>query len=54
MPEDPTYASTYKRQERLWALCKDAARYFREQLFLPAGKAAQAYIVRRGLSKARR
>lgn len=51
VPEDPTYASTYKRQERLWALCKDAARYFREQLFLPAGKAAQAYIVRRGLSK---
>lgn len=51
VPEDGAYASGYKRQERLWALCRDAARYFRGQLFSPAGKPAQAYIVRRGLSK---
>lgn len=51
VPEDPSYASAYKRQERLWALCKDAARYFRDQLFSTAGKAAQAYIAQRGLSR---
>jgi len=42
VPEDAAYASAYKRQERLWALCKDAARYFWEQLSAPAGEAARA------------
>ena len=50
VPEDETYRSTYKKQERLWALSKDAARYFRDQLFSPAGKPAQEYIQKRGLT----
>ena len=50
VPEDGSRGSTYRRQERLWTLCKEAARYFREQLFSPAGEQARAYIVRRGLS----
>lgn len=51
VPEDEAYRSQYKLQERLWALCKDAARYYRRQLFSPEGKPAAEYIVRRGLSK---
>ena len=51
VPEDETYRSQYKLQERLWALCKDAARYYRRQLFSPEGKQAAEYIVRRGLSR---
>lgn len=50
VPEDENHSSTYRRQERLRALCKDAARYYRSQLFAPAGEAARAYLVRRGLS----
>ena len=50
VPDDGGYASGYKRQEKLWNLCKEAARYFRDQLFSPAGEEARAYIVRRGLS----
>ena len=52
VPDDHEYASTYKRQERLWALCKDAARFFHEQLFAPCGEEARAYIVKRALSRA--
>ena len=44
VPEDENYRSQYQKQERLWALCKDAARFFRQQLFSPAGTEAQAYI----------
>lgn len=51
VPEDESYRSQYKQAERLWALCKDAARYFRQMLFSPAGSAAQEYIVSRGLSR---
>ncbi len=51
VPEDETYRSQYKLQERLWALCKDAARYYRRQLFSPEGTQAAEYIVRRGLSR---
>ena len=51
VPEDETYRSQYKLQERLWALCKDAARYYRKQLFSPGGKEAAEYIVSRGLSR---
>ena len=51
VPEDETYRSQYKLQERLWALCKDAARYYRKQLFAPEGKQAVEYIVGRGLSR---
>lgn len=51
VPEDEAYQSRYRRQERLWALCKDAARLFREQLFSDAGKPAQELIVRRGYTR---
>ena len=30
VPEDEAYHSQYQKQERLWALCKDAARFFRQ------------------------
>lgn len=50
VPEDGNQSSTYRRQERLRALCKDAARHYRSQLFAPVGEAARAYLVRRGLS----
>ena len=50
VPDDGAYASGYKRQEKLRELCREAARYFRDQLFSPAGQAAQAYLARRGLS----
>ena len=48
VPEDENYHSQYQKQERLWALCKDAARFFRQQLFSPVGTEAQAYIQKRG------
>ncbi len=51
VPEDESYRSQYKQAERLWALCKDSARFFRQALFSPAGTAAQEYIVSRGLSR---
>ena len=50
VPEDENYHSQYQKQERLWALCKDAARFFRQQLFSPVGTEAQAYIQKRALS----
>ena len=50
VPEDENYRSQYQKQERLWALCKDAARFFRQQLFSPVGTEAQAYIQKRALS----
>ena len=51
VPEDEAYRSQYKLQERLWALCRDAARYYRKQLFSPEGREAAEYIVGRGLSR---
>jgi DNA primase len=51
VPEDDTYRSNYKKQERLRALCKDAARYFHEQLNGPAGAPGREYINKRGLTK---
>ena len=38
VPEDTEYRSTYRKQERLRALSKEAARFFRAQLFSPAGR----------------
>ena len=52
VPEDNAYRSNYKKQERLRALCKDAARYFHEQLNGPMGQPGRDYIVQRGLSRA--
>ena len=51
MPEDTTYRSTYRRQERLWALCKEAALFFHEKLSSSEGKPARDYLAVRGLTK---
>ena len=51
VPEDDTNQSLYKKKERLWALCKEAARYFNAQLKTPAAEEVRAYIVKRGLSQ---
>lgn len=51
VPEDEQYQSRYHQQERLWALHKEAARFFHSQLYAPVGKAALDYAFGRGLSK---
>ena len=51
VPEDEQYQSRYRQQERLWALHKEAARFFHTQLYSPAGAAALEYTAKRGMSK---
>lgn len=51
VPEDEQYQSRYRKQERLWALHKEAARFFYAQLYAPTGKAALAYATGRGMPK---
>ena len=51
VPEDEQYQSRYRQQERLWALSKEAARYFHSQLYAPVGKPALEYALGRGMSK---
>lgn len=51
VPEDEQYQSRYRAQERLWALHKEAARFFHAQLYAPVGEAALAYALGRGMSK---
>ena len=51
VPEDEQYQSRYRQQERLWALHKEAARFFHSQLYAPAGKAALEYAFGRGMTK---
>ena len=51
VPEDEQYQSRYRQQERLWALCKEAARYYHAQLYAPAGAAGLAYAQKRGMTK---
>lgn len=51
VPEDEQYQSRYKQQERLWALHKEAARFFHSQLYAPVGKAALDYALGRGMPK---
>ena len=51
VPEDEQYQSRYRQQERLWALHKEAARFFHSQLYAPVGKAALEYAYGRGMSK---
>ena len=51
VPEDEQYQSRYRQQERLWALHKEAARFFHNQLYAPVGKAALDYAFGRGMSK---
>ena len=50
VPEDAEYRSAYKKQERLRNLCKEAARFYRQELFAPGGQAARDYLIRRGVS----
>ena len=51
VPEDEQYQSRYRAQERLWALMKEAGRFFYEQLHTPAGAQCLQYVQKRGLSK---
>lgn len=51
VPEDEQYQSRYRQQERLWALHKEAARFFHGKLYEPEGKAALEYALNRGMSK---
>ncbi len=50
VPEDQRDNSQFKKKERLWALCKETARFFNSQLKTPKADAVRAYIARRGLS----
>lgn len=52
VPEDEQYQSRYRQQERLWALMKEAARFYHSQLYAPIGADGLAYVQKRGLSKA--
>ena len=51
VPEDEQYQSRYKEQERLWALHKEAARFFHAKLTAPEGAAALQYALGRGMPK---
>lgn len=52
IPQDDRDQSQYKEKERLWALCREAARFFHSQLKTPEAAEARAYIAKRGLSNA--
>lgn len=51
VPEDEQYQSRYRRQERLWALMKEAARYYHGKLYAPEGAEGLAYAQKRGMPK---
>ena len=51
VPEDEQYQSRYRQQERLWALHKEAARFFHSQLYAPVGANALQYAAGRGMPK---
>ncbi len=51
VPEDDKYQSRYRQQERLWALNKEAARFFNAQLYTEAGAEGLAYAQKRGMPK---
>ena len=51
VPEDDQYQNRYRQQERLWALSKEAARFFNNQLYSPAGSEGLAYAQKRGMPK---
>jgi len=52
VPDDEQYQSRYRQQERLWALHKEAARFFHTKLQAPEGAAALQYALGRGMPKA--
>lgn len=51
VPDDEGYQNRYRQQERLWALSKEAARFFNTQLYAPAGAEGLAYAQKRGMPK---
>ena len=51
VPDDEEYQSRYRKQERLWALSKEAARFFVSQLYAPVGAEGLRYAQSRGMSK---
>ena len=51
VPEDERYQSRYRLQERLWALNKEAARFFHSHLYGPEGKEGLDYAMKRGMPK---
>ena len=51
VPDDEQYQSRYRQQERLWALHKEAARFFHSQLYAPVGTEALNYALGRGMSR---
>ena len=52
IPEDGQDQARYRKKERLWALCKDAARFFHACLKTPQAEQARAYAQGRGLAQA--
>ena len=52
VPEDEEYQSRYRAQERLWALHKEAARFYHSKLYAPEGAEALRYAAGRGMPKA--
>ena len=51
VPDDEQYQSRYRQQERLWALHKEAGRFFHARLMAPEGAAALKYALDRGMPK---
>ena len=51
VPEDEQYQSRSRQQERLWAMHKEAARFFHKKLTAPEGGAALQYALGRGMPK---
>ena len=49
VPEDEQYQSRYRQPERLWALSKEAARFFNAQLYTDAGREGLEYAQKRGM-----
>ena len=52
VPDDEEYQSRYHQQERLWALHKEAARFYHTKLYAPEGAEALRYATGRGMPKA--
>ena len=50
VPEDEQYQSRYQQQERLWALHKEAARFFHSTLSTEEARVAREYLDKRRLS----
>ena len=49
VPEDEKTASGYRYRQRLWELCRDAARFYHETLKSPEGQSGLQYLLKRGM-----